>query len=119
MPSPTNPATALRGTFWQFYRGAYADDHRTWPNRALHLLGTLSGITLLIAAATTAISPWWALAFPIVHAAPGLIGHRLFERNAALGDVRVIGGAYPGLWFMAANHLRLVEPAWNLLRGRW
>jgi hypothetical protein len=35
---------------------------------------------------------------------PGLIGHRLFERNAAVGDVRVTRTEFPPWWFIAANH---------------
>jgi hypothetical protein len=61
---------------------------------------------------------WWALAFPVVHAVPGLIGHRLFERNAQLGDVRVFQGEYPGLWFMAANHMMMIEVLTGWLRGK-
>jgi hypothetical protein len=108
---------STRSNFIEFYRGAYADDHATWPNRALHLFGTFSGLTLIIASFTV-IPLHWALAFPVVHAVPGLIGHRLFERNAALGDVRVFSGAYPSWWFMVANHLRAVELLLVLVRGR-
>jgi hypothetical protein len=106
-----------RSTFMDFYRGAYADDHATMPNRAFHLVGTFGGLALLIASVTI-IPFWWALAFPIVHAVPGLIGHRLFERNLEVGDVRVFDGTYPGLWFMAANHLRAWESLLALLGKR-
>jgi hypothetical protein len=95
-------------TFWQFYRGAYQDDHKAWQNKALHIFGTLSGLALLVASVTI-IPIYWALAFPVVHAVPGLIGHRLFDRNLELGDVRFIRGHYPNLWFMAANHLMTAE----------
>jgi hypothetical protein len=115
---PTTQPKPPRGTFMDFYRGAYADDHAKWPNRALHMIGTFGGLALLIASVTI-LPIWWALAFPIVHAVPGLIGHRLFERNPELGDVRVFNGAYPGHWFMAANHLRAGEWVWNLVTLRW
>ena len=85
-----------------FYHGAYADDHATWPNRALHLFGTFSGLALIIASITV-IPVYCVLAFPIVHAVPGLIGHRLFERNAALGDVRVFSGTHPSAMAMSAR----------------
>jgi hypothetical protein len=83
----------------------------------LHAVGSLGGIALLIASVT--VWPlWWGLAFPFVHAVPGLIGHRLFERNLSLGDVRMFDGDYPGLWFMAANHLRLIQMVWNAVTLR-
>jgi hypothetical protein len=109
--------SAERGSFIQFYRGAYRNDHSTWPNRALHIAGTIAGL-MLLAASFTVIPMWWALAFPVVHAVPGLIGHRLFERNAQLGDVRVFQGEYPGLWFMAANHMMMIEVLTGWLRGK-
>lgn len=98
-------AATTRPGFSEFYRGDYAADHRHPANLALHAAGTIAGVVLLVAAATGAISWWWALAFPIVHAAPGLLGHRLFDRNAELGDLRVLHGNYPGYWFIAANHI--------------
>jgi hypothetical protein len=91
-------------TFWAFYHGAYHQEHQMWANRALHIIGTLAGLALLVACVTI-IPIWWALAFPAVHAVPGLIGHRLFERNRELGDVRVLRSDYPNIWFIAANHI--------------
>jgi hypothetical protein len=94
--------------FWTFYHGAYHNDHKTWPNRSLHIIGTLAGLALLVASVT--IMPLWcALAFPVVHALPGLIGHRLFERNFVLGDLRFVDGHYPPLWFIVANHIMTWE----------
>jgi hypothetical protein len=50
--------------FWTFYHGAYHNDHKTWPNRSLHIIGTLAGLALLVASVT--IMPLWcALAFPV------------------------------------------------------
>lgn len=105
-------------SFSTFYRGAYAADHSHPVNRALHMTGTLAGIGLLATGLAGAIAPWWLLGFPVVHVAPGLVGHRLFDRNLDLGDVRVIGGDYPNLWFMAANHLMTVTVLWRLLTLR-
>jgi hypothetical protein len=56
--------------------------------------------------------PWLALLYPVVHAAPGLMGHRLFERDAAVGDMRVLRQDHSPLWFMAGNHVM----TWDLLR---
>ena len=110
--------TAERSSFMQFYRGAYRDDHITRGNRTLHIAGTIAGLALLVASVTI-IPIWWALAFPVVHAVPGLIGHRLFERNAKLGDVRVFQGGYPGHWFMAANHMMTARVFCDLVTLRW
>jgi hypothetical protein len=97
-----------RGSFIAFYRGAYAADHSRGPNRALHFVGTIAGLALLFASVTI-IPLWWALAFPVAHAVPGLIGHRLFERNPSIGDLRVLDQTYPGAWFMLANHLSAIQ----------
>jgi hypothetical protein len=106
MSNPTN--------FGGFYRDHYLAEHQTTGNVAMHMLGTISGLALLFAALAGLISPWWALAFPIVHVVPGLIGHLLFERNGAVGNVRVLRTDFPGYWFMIANHVLL----FRLLTGR-
>jgi hypothetical protein len=49
---PTTQTTRPNGSFMDFYRGAYARDHATWPNRALHMIGTFGGLALLIASVT-------------------------------------------------------------------
>lgn len=105
--------TARTG-FAQFYRGEYREDHRHPANLALHMAGTLSGLAL-IGAGLTVLSPWWLLAFPLVHVVPGLVGHRLFDRNAERGDLRVLSGSTPSWWFMVANHLMTVQ----VLSGRY
>lgn len=98
------------GRFDRFYREVFLAEHRHPANIALHVAGTIAGVALL-PAAPLAGWPWLALLFPIVHAAPGLIGHRLFERNAAVGDVRVTRRDYSPFWFIAANH----RMTWDLL----
>lgn len=101
-------------SFGSFYRTAYRDDHRHPANLALHIVGVLLGLALVIASLT--IWPWWTvLGFPVVHAAPGLVGHRLFDRNEAVGDLRVTRGDYPLWWFILANHRMAAE----VLTGRW
>jgi hypothetical protein len=95
-------------SFSQFYRDHFLAEHRHPANIACHIAGTLAGLAL-IAAGLTVISPWWIILFPVVHAAPGLIGHRLFERNAAVGDVRVLRRDFPRRWFIAANHVMTAQ----------
>lgn len=75
------------------------------------MAGTLAGAAWL-PASFAAGQPWLALLYPLVHAAPGLLGHRLFERNAAVGDVRVLRRDFLPLWFIAASHVL----TWRLLR---
>lgn len=95
---------AARPDFATFFSGDYLAEHRNPVNVALHVLGTLGGIALIVLAAT--IWPWWAvLAWPFVVVLPGLAGHRLFERNAAVGDLRIARTDYPGYWFLIANHV--------------
>jgi hypothetical protein len=89
----------------------FLPEHRHPANVALHVLGTVAGLVWL-PAVVLAGWPWLVLLFPLVHAAPGLLGHRLVERNAAVGDVRVTRTDYPPHWFIAGNH-RMV---WDLLR---
>jgi hypothetical protein len=97
-----------RSDFIQFYRGAYRDEHGHPMNIALHVFGTLAGVGLIIAGLTI-ISPWWMLLFPIIHAAPGLIGHRLIERSDTHGDTRLLRTDFPLYWFIIANHLLTVK----------
>jgi hypothetical protein len=100
-------------TYAEFYAGPYLAEHHHPVNVALHVLGTLAGLAL-IAAGLTVISQWWILLFPIVHAAPGLIGHRLFERSEEVGDLRVLRQDFPATWFIRANH----QLTWRLLTLR-
>jgi hypothetical protein len=89
--------------FSEFYRRHFLAEHQHTANVTLHVAGTIVGAVFLIAALLSHW-PWAALLFPVVHAAPGLVGHRLFERNAAVGDVRVMRADFPPWWFIAANH---------------
>jgi hypothetical protein len=100
--------------FRDFYETAYRADHQHPANLALHMAGTAAGIAVVVAALTV-VSPWWLLAAPVAHGAPGLIGHRLFDRNPEVGDLRIVRAKYPAHWFIAANHLMTVA----VLTGRW
>ena len=92
-----------RPAFATFYRDHYLLEHRHPGNIALHVAGTIGGLGYGVAALVSPL-PWLALLFPLIHAAPGLIGHRLFERNADVGDLRVLRRDFPGWWFIIANH---------------
>jgi len=99
--------------FARFYETVFIAEHRHRANVALHVLGTLAGLAYL--GYSVWMGPTWlVLFFPVVHAAPGLLGHRLFERNAAVGNLRVLRTDYPGYWFLLGNHVML----FRLLRGR-
>jgi hypothetical protein len=100
--------------FTEFYQNHYPAEHTVPANIALHMFGTAAGIALLLVVVAGTISPWWALAFPVVHVVPGLIGHRLFERNEDVGDARLLRTDFPLYWFMIANHIEL----WTLITGR-
>jgi hypothetical protein len=100
----TAEANSKKISFIQFYHQHFLKEHRHSINVGLHVLGTCLGILFLMLCVF--YLPWYsALAFPVVHALPGLIGHRLFERNTEVGDVRVLRKDFSGLWFIAANHL--------------
>jgi hypothetical protein len=91
--------------FDRFYRQVFLAEHQQPVNVALHILGTLAGLAYV---------PWalwlpgwwmlWVLLFPVVHAAPGLLGHRWLERNHAVGDARWRRSDFPAWWFIVANH---------------
>ena len=104
MQETRNPP-AQRVAFATFYRQHFLPEHQQPANVALHVLGTLGGGAIAVAALfAPAPWPWLALAWPLLHAVPGLVGHRLFERNAAVGDVRITRSDFPPHWFIAANH---------------
>jgi hypothetical protein len=97
-------------TFSDFYRDTFLAEHRHPGNIALHVFGTIISAVFVIAVFSASM-PWFVLMYPIVHAAPGLIGHRLFERSASVGDVRVTRSDYSPVWFIAGNH----RMTWDLV----
>jgi hypothetical protein len=101
IPSSTEPLS-----FDRFYREVFLPEHRHPVNRALHVAGTLAGLAWLGALAALPLWPGalGLMLFPVVHAAPGLIGHRLFERSADVGDARWRRTDHPRWWFVVANH---------------
>ena len=90
-------------SFSAFYTQVFLPEHQHPLTVALHVAGTLLGLAWLIAT-PLAGWPWLVLLFPVVHALPGLIGHRIAERNEAVGDVRITRQDYPLVWFIIANH---------------
>lgn len=110
-PSPSDRSTEpAKPHFETFYHDVYLDEHTHPLNVALHIGGTLAGMAFV--AAVLALPLVWypaLLLFPVVHAAPGLLGHRLFEPNEAIGDARWQRTDFPLWWFIAANHRFLFE----------
>ncbi len=94
--------------FLDFYQNVFLTEHQRPANVALHVFGTLLGLAFVVGV-VLAGAPWLALAFPAVHAVPGLIGHRMFERDMTVGDLRVTRTDHSPLWFIAANHVMTVE----------
>lgn len=91
-----------------FYVDHFRAEHQHPANIALHMFGLLSSTALVVVALWVG-KPWLALAYPVVHAVPGLLGHRLFERNLAVGDIRLTRKDFPMVWFIIGNHLLFVE----------
>ena len=90
-------------SFEEFYVHHFLAEHRHPANVALHIFGTVASAAFLPAMVLSA-QPWWALLYPLVHAAPGVLGHRLFERDAAVGDMRLMRTDFPLWWFIIGNH---------------
>lgn len=90
--------------FSSFYQDHFIPEHSHPANIALHIVGTLAGLALIVAGLTV-IPIWWVLLFPLIHVGPGLIGHRLFDRSEEVGDLRVLRKDFPLWWFLIANHV--------------
>jgi hypothetical protein len=101
--------------FHEFYRNHFLAEHQHPATVALHILGTVVGTVFLVMTLLSTL-PYLALLYPLVHALPGLIGHRLFERNASVGDVRVLRKDFSPLWFIAGNHVLTYEAARTVIR---
>lgn len=103
-----------RMTFGDFFATTYREEHSHPANLALHIVGVFAGLGVL-GASVTVWPLWTALCFPIAHVLPGLVGHRVFERDEVVGDVRLTRRDFPIWWFLAANHLM----AARVLTLRW
>lgn len=130
-PTSTSPTSTTSSStpipFWEFYETHFLREHRHPANVALHVLGTLASVAYIPLAGRWLLErctpaglsatvgarglPWWAAAaglvalYPLVHAGPGLLGHYLFEPNAAVGNLRVLRKDFPGLYFLLGNHV--------------
>jgi hypothetical protein len=111
--APTSKPPSSRPSFAEFYREHFRAEHQHPANVSLHVLGVLASTVWLVWTINSPL-PWLALAYPVVHAAPGLAGHRLFERNPAVGDVRVLRRDFPMAWFVLGNHVLVLD---LMLRG--
>jgi len=101
--------------FETFYREVFLPEHRHPLNVALHIGGTVAGLVWI--PLTLSAPGLWKLAvllFPLVHAAPGLVGHWLFERSAEVGDARWRRKDYPVWLFFVANHRMAMERLFEL-----
>jgi hypothetical protein len=97
--------SSTRIPFKTFYREVFLPEHRHPVNVALHIGGTLAGLAW-IPLALSAPGMWKlaVLLFPVVHGAPGILGHRLLERSADVGDARWRRKDHSPWLFIAANH---------------
>jgi len=98
--------------FSQFYRDHFLPEHQHAGNRWLHAVGVILS-TALFPLAALFKQPWLLLAYPVLMPLPGLLGHRLFEPNAAVGHLRVTRSDAPKAWFWWANYVL----TWDLLCG--
>lgn len=92
-------------SFEAFYREVFLPEHRHPMNVALHIGGTLAGLAWV--PLTLSAPGLWKLAvllFPVVHGAPGILGHRFLERSDAVGDARWRRKDFSPWMFIAANH---------------
>ena len=94
--------------FKMFYEEVFIKEHRNFYNVLLHCSGTILGL-LWILYIFLNLNFLLLLLFPVIHALPGLIGHRLFERNKNVGDFRFIRKDFPNYYFIIANHFLLIE----------
>jgi hypothetical protein len=106
-------------SYLHFYHQVYLPEHRHRVTITTHVIGTTLGIVWLLASVCLGVFYHWkygglVFLFPLVHALPGLIGHRIAERNQNVGDLRIGRKDFPLWWFIRANH-RL---SWQLLIHR-
>ncbi|MDX1958332.1 MAG: Mpo1-like protein [Leptospiraceae bacterium] len=94
--------------FFKFYQDVFLKEHSHNGTIILHIIGTILGI-LWIPFTVFYLPIYLILLFPVVHALPGIIGHRIFERNENVGDLRVLRKDFPLYWFIIANHILTYE----------
>jgi hypothetical protein len=100
--------------FSRFYNNQFTAEHQNSLNIFMHVFGTVGSAVFLIWALTSTY--WWlALLYPAVHALPGLLGHRLFEKSPELGNLRINRTDFPLWWFIIANHILTAKVAKGLI----
>lgn len=103
--------------FVTFYDEDFTSEHQNSANVFLQILGTIGSDAFVIWAAVSSL--WWLIIlYPVVHALPGLIGHRLFEKNTELGNVRINRTDFPLWWFIIANHILTFRVATKVFTGK-
>lgn len=102
MAARTAPAPAAALSFREFYYEHFLNEHTHPVNIALHVVGTIASLLFL---GLVYENPWLLPLYPVVHAAPGLVGHKIFEPNHAAGDLRIFRTDFPGIWFLFGNHV--------------
>ena len=67
-------------SFREFYP-YYLAEHRNRTSRRLHVVGSAGVLVLLVLVLSQALSPWWALALPVLGYGFAWTGHFFFEHN--------------------------------------
>lgn len=107
--------SSTRIPFETSYREVFLPEHRHPLNVALHIGGTLAGLAWIpVALSAPGLWKLSVLLFPVVHAAPGILGHRLLERSAEVGDARWRRTDYSPWLFIVANHRLTMERLFRL-----
>jgi hypothetical protein len=98
-------------SYQRFYAEVFLPEHRNLATIICHVVGAY--LAIAIAAWAVVQGLYWAIPLYLpVHVVPGLIAHRLFERNLEVGDLRIDRKDYPRIWFLRANH----QMAFDFLR---
>jgi hypothetical protein len=100
--------------FWTFYNTVFLKEHHHPWNALFHVSGTLLGWAVVPVVFLLRASWLYLLLTPVLLIVPGQIGHRIWERNGDVGDVRVFRSDFPGIWFLFGNHVM----AYNYLTGQ-
>lgn len=98
-------STLISSKFDEFYTTVFLKEHQNKWNISFHVAGTLASVYLLSGVATGKYRFRHLLAYPVLLALPGLIGHRLFEPSPQVGDLRVLRDEFPAYWFLVGNYV--------------
>jgi len=101
--------------FKKFYEETFLFEHQNRFNRYFHYLGVYLSL-MVFPLALYLSNAFILLAYLPVHGIPGLVGHYLFERNNAVGNVRVDRKDYPISWFILANNWMAAQSLFGKLK---